>query len=102
MVKCHRGQQEKMMDFHYHEEHLKRVYQTKYYYGSFKKSIFSFSSDLQIDRKISNVKEDARIKTDSNFDFSQVLRYLVFVSFNKKQRYVVHIIELFLHQKKLK
>ena len=48
----------KMMDFGYCEEYLKRVYQTKYYYGSVKKTTFSFSSDLQIDKKINNVKED--------------------------------------------
>ena len=51
------------------EEDLKGVYQTKYYYGSVKKSTFSFSCDLQIDKKINNVKEDPRRKTDSNFDF---------------------------------
>ena len=71
MVKCRRGQQKKMMDFDYREEYLKGVYQTKYYYGSVKKSTFSFSCDLQIDKKTSNVKEDRRRKTDSNFDFSQ-------------------------------
>ena len=70
MVKCRRDQQEKMMDFDYCEEYLKGVYQTKYYYGSVKKSTFPFSSDLQIDKKINNVKEDPRRKTDSNFDFS--------------------------------
>ena len=43
------GEMEKMMDFDYCDEYLKRVYQTKYYYGSVKKSTFSFSSDLQID-----------------------------------------------------
>ena len=60
MVKCRRGQQEKMMDFDYGEEYLKGVYQTKYYYGSVKKSKFPFISDFQIDKKISNVKEDPR------------------------------------------
>ena len=50
MVKCRRGQQEKMMDFNYHGEYLKGVYQTKFYYRSVKKSTFSFSSDLQIDK----------------------------------------------------
>ena len=29
----------------------KELYQTKYYYGSVKKKTFSFSSDLQIDKK---------------------------------------------------
>ena len=29
MVKCRRGQQEKMMDFDYREEYLKGVYQIK-------------------------------------------------------------------------
>ena len=51
------------------EEDLKGVYQTIYCYGSVTKSTFSFSCDLQIDKKINNVKEDPRRKTDSNFDF---------------------------------
>ena len=80
MVKCCRGQQEKMMDFDYREEYLKGVYQTKYY-GSVKKFTFSLSSDLRIDKKINNVKEDPRRKTDSNFDFSQALRGLVLMKF---------------------
>ena len=69
------------MNFGYREEYFKGVYQTKYYYGSVKKSAFSFSSDLQIDKKINNVKEDPRRKTDSNFDFSQALRCLVVIRF---------------------
>ena len=92
MVKCHRSQQEKMMDFDYREEYLKGVsyimkiispwlYQTKYYYGSVKKSTFSFTSDLQIDKKINNVKENPGRKTDSNFDFSQALHCLVLMRF---------------------
>ena len=47
------------------------IYQTKYYFGSVKKSHFSFSCDLQIDKKINNVKDNPRRKTDSKFDFSQ-------------------------------
>ena len=71
-----------MTNFDYREEYLKGVYQTKYYYGSVKKSTFPFSSDLQIDKKINNVKEDPRRrKTDSNFDFSQALRCLVYMRF---------------------
>ena len=81
MVNCRRGQQEKMMDFDYREEYLKGVYQTKYYYGSVKKSTFSFRSGLQIDMKINNVKEDPTRKIDLNFDFSQVLRCLVLTRF---------------------
>ena len=42
---------------------------------------FSFSSDLQIDKKINNVKENPRRKTGSNFDFSQALRCLVLMRF---------------------
>ena len=62
------------MDFDYcEEEHLKGVYQIRYCYGSVKKSTFSFSSDLPIHKKVNNVKKDPRRKTDSNFDFSQVL-----------------------------
>ena len=69
------------MEFDYREEYLKGAYQTKYFYGSVKKSTFSFRSDLHIDMKINNVKEDPRRKTDLNFDFSQVLRYLVLTRF---------------------
>ena len=70
-----------MMDFDYRGEYLKGVYQTKYYCGSVKKSTFSFHSDLQIDMKINNVKEDPTRKIDLNFDFSQVLRCLVLTRF---------------------
>ena len=70
------------MDFDYCEEYLRGVYQTKYYYGNIKKSIFSFSSDLQIDKKINNAKEDPRKKADSDFDFSKALRCLVLMRFS--------------------
>ena len=70
-----------MIDFDYRQEYLKGVYQTKYYYGSAKKNTFSLSSDLQVDKKINNVKEDPRRKSDSNFDFSQALRCLVVMRF---------------------
>ena len=69
------------MDFDYLDEYLKGVCQIKYHHDSVKKSTFSFSSDLQIDKKINNVKEDPRKKTDSNFDFSQVLLCLVLLKF---------------------
>ena len=69
------------MDFDYHEEYLKQVYQTKSHYDSVKKNIFSFNSDLQIDKKITNVKEDPRRKADSNFDFFQALCCLVVMRF---------------------
>ena len=69
------------MDFDYYDEYLKGVHQTKYYYGSVKKSTFLFSSDLQINKKINNVKEGPRKKTESNFDFSQSLRCLVLMRF---------------------
>ena len=91
-----------MMGFDYCEEYLKGVYQTKYYYSIVKPSTSLFSSDLQINKKINNVKEDPRRKSDSNFDFSQALRCLVVMRFCKKECYLVHIIELFLHQKRLK
>ena len=61
-----------MMDFDYREEYLTGVYQQNiiiYYYGSVKKNTFPFSSDLQIDKKINNVKEDPRRETDSNWFF---------------------------------
>ena len=73
MVKCHLVQQEKMMDFGYCEEYLKGAYQAKYCYGSVKKSASLFSSVLQIGKKINNIKEDPRRKTDSSFDFPQAL-----------------------------
>ena len=81
MVKYRYGLQEKIMDFDYREEYLKGVYQTKYYYDSVKKNTFSFSSDLKIDKKINFFKEDPRKKTDSNFDFSEVLDCLVLMRF---------------------
>ena len=85
MVKCRGVQLEKIMDFDYREEYFKGVsymYQTKYYYGSIKKSTsFSSTSDLQIDKKTNNVKDDPTRKTDSNFDFSQALRCLVLMRF---------------------
>ena len=72
---------EKMMDFDYREEYLKGVYQTKYYYGSVKKSTFSFNSEFRIDKKINNVKKDPRRKANSNFDSSQALRCQVLMRF---------------------
>ena len=72
---------------------IQGVYQTKYYYGSVKKSTSSSSCNLQIDKKINNVKEDSRRKTSLNFDFSQAASCLW--GFNMKDYYVVHIIELF-------
>ena len=48
------------MDFDYCEEYLKGLYQTKYYYGNVKNITFLFSSNLQMDKKINNVKEDPR------------------------------------------
>ena len=70
------------MEFDYGEEYLKGLYQTKYYYGSVKKSTFSFSSDMQIDKKINNFQgEDPRRKNDSNFDFFQALRCLLVIMF---------------------
>ena len=69
------------MDFDYREEYLKQVYQTKSHYDSVKKNTFSFNFDLQIYKKIPNVKEDPRKKADSNFDFSQALCCLVVMRF---------------------
>ena len=37
-----------------------------------------FSRHLQIDKKINNVKEDPRRKTDSNFDFPSYLEVVTF------------------------
>ena len=69
------------MNFDYYEEYLKGVYQTKYHYGRVKKSTFTFSSDLQTDKKISTVKENIKRKTGSNFDFSQAFSCLLFMRF---------------------
>ena len=66
------------------EEYLKRLY-CLLNTASVKKRKLSCSFDLQIDKKVNNVKEDRRKKTDSNFDFSQVLHCLVL-----KKCYVVH------------
>ena len=46
---------------------------------------------------MNNVKEDLRKKTDLNFNFSQATQGLW--GFNKKEYYIVHIIELILDQK---
>ena len=82
MVKCCRVKQERMMDFDHCEEYLKGVYQTKYYYGSVRNSTFSFSTDLQTDKKANNVKEDQKKKTDSDYvNFYQALRFLVLMRF---------------------
>ena len=78
------------MGFDYCEEYLKGVYQTKYYYGIVKQSTSSFRSDLQINKKTNNVKEDPRRKSDSNFDFSQALRCLVVMRFYKKEPSAYH------------
>ena len=43
-------------------------------------------------------KRSPRRKTESNFDFFQLLPS----DYNKKECYIVNIIELFLHQKRLK
>ena len=46
--------------------------------SSVKKSKFSFSGHLQINKKVNNVKEDPKRKTDSDFRFfpsSLVLSY---------------------------
>ena len=69
------------MDFDCCEKNLKGVYQTKYYYGSAKKSTFSFNSEFHIDKKINDVKKDPRRKTNSNFDSSQALRCQVLMRF---------------------
>ena len=97
-----RSKGKKMMDFDYRQEYLKGVNQTKYYYESVKKTTFSFSSDLQIDKKINIVKENPRRKTYSNFDFSQVLRCLspYEVLIRRNVTYCISVIELFLHQEK--
>ena len=76
------------------------IYQTKYYYDIVKKSKFWFSWQLQIDKKINDVKEDPRRKTDSNFNFSQATE--CFWGLNQKEYYVMPIIELLLDQKRLK
>ena len=80
MVKCRCVKQEKMIDFDYCQEYLKTIYQTKYYYGCVKKSTFSFSSDLQIDKKI-QYKKRSEVKKIIETDFSQVPRYLVLMRF---------------------
>ena len=83
-------QQEKNMDFEHCEEYWRSTsHQTKYYYDSVKKSKFSFSCHLQIDKKL-NVKEDPMRKTESNFNFFQATKCLW--GFKKKEYYAVHII----------
>ena len=64
-----------------------------------KKNKLSFNCHLYIDKKSNNLKEDPRRKNDSDFDFSQATQCLR--GFNKKGCYIVRIIEIFLHQKKM-
>ena len=49
-------------------------------------------------QKINNDEEDQLRKTDSNFDFAQAAKCPR--GFKKKEYYVVHIIELFLDQRR--
>ena len=46
-------------------------YTKKNYYGSVKKSKLLFKCHLQIDKKINNVEQDPRRKTDSKFNIFQ-------------------------------
>ena len=59
------------MDFDYCEEYLRSISNKILLWQYYKKSTFSFSCDLQIDKEMNNAKEDRRRKTDSNFDFSK-------------------------------
>ena len=61
---------EKMMDFEYYGKYSRSI-SNKILLDSVRKSKFSFSCHLQIDKKINNVNEDPRKKTDSKFNFSQ-------------------------------
>ena len=51
-----------MADFDYCEEYLKEYIKQNVIMAVFKKRTFSFSYDLQIDKKINNVKEDPKKK----------------------------------------
>ena len=53
-------------------KNIYRVYQTKYYYGSVKKSKFSFSGYLQIGKKVNNVKEIQGEKLIQTFIFPKL------------------------------
>ena len=68
-------QQEKIIDSEYCKEYLKSTYikkkKKKKNYSSVKKSKFSLSFRFYIDKKINDIKEDPRRKTDSNFIFFQ-------------------------------
>ena len=57
----------------------------------------SHSVDLYRLIKNQKLKRGSRRKTDSNFDFSQTFKCSC--GFKKKECYVVHIIQLFLHQR---
>ena len=51
------------------------MHQTKYYYGSVKKSKSSFSCHLQIDKKsITQIQKDPRGKINSNFAYGVLVR----------------------------
>ena len=65
-------QQERIIDSEYCKEYLKSTYiKKKNCYSSVKKSKLSLSFRFYIDKKIHDIKEDPRRKTDSNFIFFQ-------------------------------
>ena len=77
IVKCHRNVNLEEMDTGKiwtlsTVSNISGAHQAKFYYGSVKKSKFSFSCHLQI--VIEDVIEDPRRKTDTNF--SQAFKYL--------------------------
>ena len=55
------------MDFDYCEEYLIEYIKQNIIIAGLKKSTFSFSSDLKIDKKINDVKEDAKRKSKNSF-----------------------------------
>ena len=72
------------------EEYLRNT-QTKYYYGSAKKSKCSFSCHLQIDKKISTmqIKIDPRGKIHSNFFAYEILLVRTIYLFTPQEAEIV-------------
>ena len=88
-----------MLYFDFCEEYLRSI-KEKYSYGSSRKAHSHWLVIWRLTGKANYVKENPRRKTDSELYFSQAANFLR--GFNKNKCYAVHIMKLFLHQKRLK
>ena len=85
----------KTTNFDYCEEYLRSTLKQNFVMAVLRKANFHL---VDIYKLIINqqCKKRSRKKTDSNFDFFQVAMCL---GFQKKEYYLVHLIQLYLHQR---